>query len=627
MREIAVLDQITIDKIAAGEVVERPSSVVKELVENAIDAGASAITVETKEGGKSLIRITDNGCGISQNQVRLAFLRHATSKIEKAEDVEQVVSLGFRGEALSSISAVAQVEMITKTPEELSGTRYVIEGGAEKILEDVGAPVGTTLLVRNLFYNVPARSKFLRTAATEGSYISSLLEQLALSHPEISMKYLQNGQVKLHTSGNGNQKDVIYQIYGRDITRQLLPVDYEEENLAISGYIGKPDISRGNRGMENYYINGRYSKNRILTRAIEDAYQGFLMQHRFPFASLQIMISGNQLDVNVHPTKMEVRLRTEQDIYHRVYRILYDVLHGEELIPEISFEEKQKEQQTPKARAHLAEPFEQHRQTSSVPAKETKQGKTEQESTQSCGNRTAQSHLQTTAHHDDSAIFETQAAYSSHVTDAMEDRADQISIKPLLSEESRSRHRIIGQLFETYWLVEYEQAFYIIDQHAAHEKVLYEKIMRDLSKKEILSQYLNPPILVTLTTQEQTVFQEQEALFAAFGFEVEHFGGSEYQIRAVPSNLFGADEKDLFLEILGSLTQESAQSSETLLHKMASAACKAAVKGNQRLSVQEADRLIYELLKLTDPYHCPHGRPTIISMSKTEIEKKFKRIV
>lgn len=614
MRAIAVLDQVTIDKIAAGEVVERPSSVVKELVENAIDAGASAVTVEIKDGGKTFLRITDNGSGIPKSQVPLAFLRHATSKIQKVEDLQEIASLGFRGEALSSICAVSQVELITKTASDMAGVRYIIEGGIEKSIEDIGAPEGTTFLVRNLFYNVPARSKFLKTAATEGGYISSLMEQIALSHPEISFKYMMNGQVKLHTSGNGNQKDVIYQIYGRDITRELMEIHFKNELMEIHGYIGKPTVSRGNRNFENYYINGRYVKNKILMRAIEDAYKGFLMQHQFPFVSLQISMTGNGLDVNVHPAKMEVRFSREQEIYQTLYRVLSDALYQRELIPEVSFERKQpQKKETQKlSKASIPEPFEKSRLTQPV------QPKVLRETVSYPATAVKQPDIITKPKSENKIQIE-KSKPAFHQESFFE--------QPMLSEQARRQHKLIGQLFDTYWLVQYEESFYIIDQHAAHEKVLYERIVKELENSTVHAQYLSPPIVISLSMEEEELLKTHKQLFEEFGFDLEHFGGREYNIRAVPSNLYGINQKALFLELLGDLDKDGKQTPDILLHKLATTACKAAVKGNQRLSPAEADRLIDELLQLENPYHCPHGRPTIISMTKTELEKKFRRII
>lgn len=636
MRKIAVLSQNTIDKIAAGEVVERPASVVKELVENAIDAGATAITVEIKEGGISFIRVTDNGGGIPKEQVPLAFLRHATSKITQAEDLLQITSLGFRGEALSSISAVSQMEVITKAPEDFMGVRYVIEGGQEKVLEDVGAPNGTTMLVRNLFFNTPARKKFLKTAMTEAGYVSSYMEQLALSHHNISFKYMVNGQLRLHTSGNANLKDVIYGIYGRDITRELLPVQYEVSGLSVSGFIGKPSIARGNRNFENYYINGRYVKSKLLMKAIEEAYKPYMMQHKYPFVCLQYDIHGEDVDVNVHPTKMEVRFKNQSAIYNATYDLITDALAGKEIIPEVSLTPKpavgEKQAQIKEEKIPVPEPFEKNRIAEEKPVyapvglrPASAEPKTESKAEPINVNepiKPREPEIQAKPEEQKKEAFpkEKQAVEKAEQLELFDNR--------LLSKEARIHHRIIGQLFDTYWLVEYDNKFYIIDQHAAHEKVLYERFLKEFAKKEILSQMISPPSLISLNLQESNLLKANLEIFREFGFEISEFGGKEYSIHAVPANIYGVSVQELFIQILDSLEQEHvSKTPDILAERIATAACKAAVKGNNRLSVKEADALIDELLNLENPYNCPHGRPTIISMTKYELEKKFKRIV
>lgn len=636
MRKIAVLSQNTIDKIAAGEVVERPASVVKELVENAIDAGATAITVEIKEGGISFIRVTDNGGGIPKEQVPLAFLRHATSKITQAEDLLQITSLGFRGEALSSISAVSQMEVITKAPEDFMGVRYVIEGGQEKVLEDVGAPNGTTMLVRNLFFNTPARKKFLKTAMTEAGYVSSYMEQLALSHHNISFKYMVNGQLRLHTSGNANLKDVIYGIYGRDITRELLPVQYEVSGLSVSGFIGKPSIARGNRNFENYYINGRYVKSKLLMKAIEEAYKPYMMQHKYPFVCLQYDIHGEDVDVNVHPTKMEVRFQNQSAIYNATYDLITDALAGKEIIPEVSLTPKpavgEKQAQIKEEKIPVPEPFEKNRIAEEKPVyapvglrPASAEPKTESKAEPINVNepiKPREPEIQAKPEEQKKEAFpkEKQAVEKAEQLELFDNR--------LLSKKARIHHRIIGQLFDTYWLVEYDNKFYIIDQHAAHEKVLYERFLKEFAKKEILSQMISPPSLISLNLQESNLLKANLEIFREFGFEISEFGGKEYSIHAVPANIYGVSVQELFIQILDSLEQEHvSKTPDILAERIATAACKAAVKGNNRLSVKEADALIDELLSLENPYNCPHGRPTIISMTKYELEKKFKRIV
>ena len=681
MRKIAVLDQQTIDKIAAGEVVERPSSIVKELVENAIDAGATAVTVEITDGGKKMIRITDNGGGMERDQVPLAFLRHATSKIEKVEDLEHIASLGFRGEALSSIAAVAQVELITKTPSALSGVRYVINGGVQESLEDMGAPEGTTFLVRNLFYNTPARSKFLKSDTTEGNYVSTLMEQLALSHPEISFKYIQNKQVKLHTSGNYNIKDVIYNIYGRDITKALLEVSYENDFMKIEGFVGKPEISRGNRTFENYYINGRFVKNRIIAKGIEDAYKGFLMQHKFPFVSLHIQMEGNDLDVNVHPSKMEVRFARGTEVYDAVYETVHKALTTREMIQTVPFgkEEPVKKLSSVVKPGDVPEPFEMKRRAEmpeyrtqvantvnrtsnvsikgndrTVSAPDTAMDKKQISSYSTLPRGTITMAEQAVR---EQKIYQTKDPFTKaeeklfegtindkniheKQPDAMQvnmsqevekqQKPQQLELfkEKLLAPESRSRHQLIGQIFDTYWLVQFEDKFFIIDQHAAHEKVYYERFVKRFREQTVESQYLSPPLIVSLNLQEEALLKANRKYFEDFGFEIEPFGGKEYCINAVPSNLYGLTEEELFLEMLDNLASEKDKDPLGIFaSRLATMACKAAVKGNNQMSDREANALIDELLTLENPYHCPHGRPTIISMTKTELEKKFKRIV
>lgn len=618
MPNIAILNQETIDKIAAGEVVERPCSVVKELVENAIDAGSTAITVEIKEGGISFIRITDNGCGIERDQVAVAFYRHSTSKIRSAEDLLTVKSLGFRGEALSSISAVARVELITKTYDELTGTRYVIEGSKELSNEEIGAPDGTTFIVKDLFYNVPARRKFLKTAQTEGSYISDMVEKLALSHPDISFKFINNNQTKLHTSGNGNRKDIIYHIFGREISSSLLEVKHECEYFKVEGFIGKPVITRGNRNYENYFINGRYVKSNILSRAIEEAYKSFLMQHQYPFTVLYFTFFS-ELDVNVHPTKMELRFDNNNEIYVELCDTIYALLSHKEMIPEVPVDSTP----APKKIVHeykepIPEPFEKRR-INEVRAAESRsvygQSVTSTVKNYSATEPAAKAPETSTAYEPAQVVTGTQQTLGDYD-------------KVFLTESSKKQFSIIGQLFKTYWLIEFEDKLYIIDQHAAHEKVLYEKTMARLANKDFTSQRISPPIVMTLDARECEMLEKYRPQIEQFGYEVEHFGGKEYMISAIPDNLFNIDMKDLFIEMLDDFSNATGrQTPDIITEKVASMSCKAAVKGNDKLTLPEINKLIDELLSLDNPYNCPHGRPTIISMSKYEIEKKFKRIV
>jgi DNA mismatch repair protein MutL len=629
MPQIELLSQETIDKIAAGEVIERPASVVKELVENAIDAKATAITVEIKDGGCTLIRITDNGYGIPAGQVTLAFLRHSTSKIRSVEDLMCVSSLGFRGEALSSIAAVARVELITKTSDELSGTRYLIEGSKELSIEEIGAPEGTTFLVKDLFFNTPARKKFLKTPQTEGTYISDLVERLALSHPEISFKFISNGQTKLHTSGNGNRKDLIYHIYGREIAAALLEVSYEGEFFSVSGYIGKPVVTRGNRNYENYFINGRYIKSSLLAKAIEEAYKNFLMQHQYPFTVLYFTFDQNALDVNVHPTKMELRFDHNQDIYRQLYDVLFAALSHRDLIPEVPVTEEQQKKEERVYKEPIPEPFEQRR-LNDIRKAVAKDSPYEIK----YPDRANQKHPGVILIQQEKKENPVHAIRETPAEIAVEDRnsPEQISLSAIspefMTEAAKKSHRIIGQLFKTYWLIEYDDKLYIIDQHAAHEKVLYERTMARLAEKECTSQLLSPPLILSLDAKETEALERYRTQIEQLGYVVEPFGGREYKISAIPGNLFNLDMKDLFIEMLDDFSNLSGrQTPELILEKVASMSCKAAVKGNTKLSMAEVESLIDELLTLENPYNCPHGRPTIISMTKYELEKKFKRIV
>lgn len=668
MPEIQLLDQATINQIAAGEVIDRPSSVVKELLENAIDAKATAITVEIKDGGISFIRITDNGCGIEKDQVRKAFLRHATSKLHTIDDLLDIGSLGFRGEALSSIAAIAQVELISKPPEAMLGISYQIEDGEEKSLTQIGAPDGTTILVRNLFYHVPARKKFLKTAATEGNYINQLMENMAMLRPDISMRFINGGQNKLYTSGNGRLKDLIYTIYGREISSNVLEINYECPLFTVTGYIGKPIISRGNRTFENYYINGRFVKSRLIAAAIEQAYKPFMMQHRYPFTVLHIKIKPELIDVNVHPAKMEVRFQQENEIYELLAGAIENTLRGKEFIPDVSDDGKAEKKVQEKQK--LPEPFEQRRLQAmkEIIPPPPAEHKTQNEQKPSAEHKT-QSEQKLPRNEEQpkvpSKLSEPVCEYKAEKKQTIKDsdskwesasgihkrigqdvsqtvnqmptqpeqkleKPEQQTLftEPLLSEKARIHHRLIGQLFDTYWLIQYGNQLYIMDQHAAHEKVNYERLMEAYRKKERITQFVSPPMVISLTRAEEAILEEFKSEFERIGFTIEPYGGREYAISEIPANLYGINEKDLFLEMLSDLEDRgSMQPSELIASKLASMSCKAAIKGGQKISFQEADALVSQLLTLENPYACPHGRPTIITMTKYELEKKFKRIV
>lgn len=702
MSAINLLDTDTINKIAAGEVVERPSSVVKELVENAIDAKASAITIEIKEGGTGMIRITDNGTGIEKEDIPTAFLRHSTSKIKSVEDLLSVSSLGFRGEALSSIAAVGQIELVTKTRSALLGVRYLIDGGVEKSCEDIGCPAGTTFIVRNLFYNTPARRKFLKTNMTEAGYISDLVQRLALSHPEISFKFTNNNQTKLHTMGNHQLKDIIYNIFGRDITANILPVSAFNEYIKISGFIGKPVINRGNRSYENYFINGRYIKSNIITKAIEEAYKTFIMVHKYPFTALHLNVDPKLIDVNVHPTKMEIRFNNNEEVYRLVYHAVRSALEGRELIPDVGFDsekelqkkkalEHSQEAKASKNQQHIPEPFEEKR-LEAYKSAETAQPVTNIKEQKPFYSQDIKAKEQKSLYRQDIKVKERQPLYSQDIKvkeqqqpDDMPDHinkehqsADRFDIKTkddpsadisdtkrkydpsvdisdtkkkddsatpaldhavnkpkqlelfddrLLTKEARIRHKLIGQVFDTYWIVEYDGKMFIIDQHAAHEKVLYEKLVINYKSRKPASQYLSPPVILSLSLREENIIHTYMDYFKNFGFEIEPFGGNEYAVRAVPMEMYGFYEKDLLIMMIDSLSTDNyTEKEDMIIDRLATSACKAAVKGNHKMSFKEADALIEQLLQAQNPYTCPHGRPTIISMSQYDLERKFKRI-
>lgn len=641
MKTINLLDSETINKIAAGEVVERPSSVVKELVENAIDAKAGAVTIEIRDGGIGMIRVTDNGVGIDEEDIETAFARHATSKIKSAEDLLTIGSLGFRGEALSSIAAVSQIEMITKTRQQLTGIRYLADGGQTISKEEIGCPDGTTIIVRNLFYNTPARRKFLKSAQTEAGYTAELVSRLALSHPEVSFQYIQNGQVRLHTSGNGNLKDIIYNVFGRDVTAHLLPIDVETEDLHLTGFIGKPILSRGNRAWENYYINDRYIKSVTVTKAIEDAYKTFVMIHKFPFTAFHISLDPQLVDVNVHPRKMELRFNKNEAIYQQLYHAIRTVLEQKELTPSAFLSsEKKKEASAEKG----PEPFELQRlasygQKNTTPVHDRQ---APYHSSNAVSGRSAPSApvipqpAKTSSYTKTESSMPDKARQTPAVLPAKEETAPRpIRGKQMnLFEDDREKRleetksiRLIGQIYETYWMFEYDSRLMIMDQHAAHEKVLFERYRKEWESSEVSSQMLAPPVVITLTPQEISMYQKYESYFRQLGFESEPFGGNEYAIYAVPLQLFGMTPGTMFVEILDYLSEESKSlEGSAITWKIATMACKAAVKGGEKLTVQEAQTLIEDLLKTDHPYTCPHGRPTMIEFSRYELDRKFKRI-
>ena len=687
MAVIHVLSHETIDKIAAGEVVERPSSIIKELVENAVDAGAGAITVEIKDGGVSFIRVSDNGCGIEKSEIRKAFLRHATSKIQDADDLLRLHSLGFRGEALSSISAVSQTEMITKTPRELTGVRLSMEGGMETDFEEVGAPDGTTIIIRNLFFNVPARRKFLKQPATEGGYVADLMEHLALANPQISFQFIQNNQVKFSTAGNGDLKQTIYKLYGKDMADSLIGIDKAGDGIRLSGYLGKPSGNRSNRNYELYFLNGRFIRSNLVARAIEEGYKSYLMQHKYPFCVLMMEVDPSRVDVNVHPAKMEVRFTEEMRIYEFLASSVREVLDAHEMIPEIALTEpEEKEEKKEKA----LEPFQKARSEMRVegirsvygePQNEKEElpdteavsaerhaeqyggqkltsrdffvdfGDDEEEEEENVGMiRTGEASeevdaaaiqmpevIRTDGQKKEDFTADSTEKHIGRVSEEngmyhigqIRQKNEQLELfeEKIISPSSRQKFRILGQAFDTYWIVVFEDKLLMIDQHAAHEKVKFERIMKAVRESEIFSQNLYPPLVLSLSGREQEVLERFREAFTKLGFELEYFGGNEITIRSAPTELFGNTIKEMFLEVLDELSATGVGRARSIEERIATMACKAAVKGNRSMSVPEMETLLDELLTLENPYFCPHGRPTIISFTKQELEKKFKRIV
>ncbi len=729
---INILDKNTINQIAAGEVIDRPASIIKELVENSIDAGATSISVEIRGGGIDLIRITDNGCGINRDDVKVAFVRHSTSKISNAEDLSFITSLGFRGEALASIAAVADVELITKQKEAFSAVRYHISGGEEKEFEEIGAPDGTTFIIRDVFGCVPVRRKFLKSSATEGSYCNEAVERIALSHPGISIKYVNNGRNVLYTNGSGKMKDVIFGIYGRDIASEIAELSFEGKNgIKISGCICKPTIVRNNRNTENTFVNGRFIKSPILFKAIEDAYQPYLMQHKYPFTALYVEINPANMDVNVHPTKQEVRFENPEAVYNTVFEAVTEVLSGKALVHRAEPEETKVNSK--EKNKYIPEPFEIAREK-----EETKSNVSQSlmvaENPEDDDLKNTDKNVNTNASKIDNAKFtvrylnpdestnkdvinkavnenqndsgfnheiqnklnnELINCLKNEINDGLEndnnitfnENNNEVINKEVFEEnnykkvnfidksivkssdnnssnsleftqdktettptgkyvqqtlfdnavhvESRDEfnnifskgYRIVGQIFETYWIIECGGCAYIIDQHAAHEKILYEKFMKEVGTEEA-TQLLSPPIIISLTGIEEATAEQYNDELAKNGFVLEHFGGHEYALSEVPLNLYGIDAKAFLLELLDELAKDIKGSViKGIKEKIATCACKAAVKGNMELSLLEAEELIKQLLKAENPFNCPHGRPIIIDITKKEIEKKFKRIL
>ncbi len=681
---INVLDKNTIDKIAAGEVIERPASVVKELVENAVDAGANAVTVEIKDGGLSLIRVTDNGSGIAKDDIKVAFLRHATSKIKDADDLFRIKSLGFRGEALSSIAVISKVELLTKTKDDIVGNRYVIEGGDEILLEPAGCPDGTTFLVKDIFYNTPVRRKFLKSATTETGFVCEIVEKLALCNPYVSFKFISNGRVLLHTSGKGKIKDDFLELYGLDTAKALIDVygEDKENNLTLSGVTAKPYVSRGNRDYEAVFINGRLVKNKLIQSAIEDAYKGYMMGHNFPVTALFFDVPTDFVDINVHPTKLEIRFTDNDAVYRLAYDAVRNAITEKNLIVNVEKTENElQEEKKQKSRelnsVHIPEAFEVEKEAVkadrkiedykaadnateaannaeaanvSISANTPKPSNTaEPSNTPEPANDAGSTSALESANAAEPAPFaentsanfapselsekENEVAYEPPKTS---DLLKKDIVKDAVQEEmdmdlyrgNKKEFRLIGQVFKTYWLIEMNDVMYMVDQHAAHEKILYERTMKRLNSMEkAMTQEILPEI-VSFSMREAEVLRDNMEFFEEMGFEIEEFGGTEFRVSGVPADYPTIDYSSLLHETIENiLSDRDHKRPVTITSRVATISCKAAVKGNTKISFEEAEKLIQDMLVLDNPYHCPHGRPTTILMTKNEIEKRFKRIV
>ena len=678
---IKILDNITISQIAAGEVIERPVNIVKELIENAIDANANRITIEIENGGIDKIIVKDNGDGFDKKDISLAFVPHATSKLTKIEDLNDIWTFGFRGEALSSISSVGQVEMITKIADDLTGIKYTIEGGEEKGFEEVGAPNGTTLIIRNLFFNTPARKKFLKTPQTEGSYIGDVMEHMALDNPTISFHYINNREDKFSTSGNGDLKELIYRIYGRDISVSVRPINVCKDGITIEGYLGEPSINRSNRNFEIFFVNGRYVKDKIISKALEEGYKQYLMMHKFPFAILHIRLDPALVDVNVHPAKLEVRFGNQPILYEAIRTSVENVLSHNEMIPDALLDSKEDAKTNDAINSRISEMKDLHKENEkafSIDFDDDKSIAENVQSSQSSDNSDKSKEALSPEpfeklRFEEHKIVESKPVYAKGVTarpikiedsnksavwtrvfgDADGSRAEKaekpspvikgqdaiVVEKPMqlnlfdekvLTKDNVKEYEILGQIFGTYWIISFKDKIFLVDQHAAHEKVNYERMMKRYKAGDMLSQMVNPPVILTLSAQEEEMFLNYRQYFEKLGFNIENFGGHEYAMRAIPIDLFGcSSEKEMFLEILDELTHETnlSRTPDVINYKIAGMACKASVKGNSMMTKEEMEALLDELLTLDNPYNCPHGRPTIISMSKYEIDKKFKRVV
>ena len=633
------------NKIAAGEVVERPASVVKELVENAIDAGATVINVEIKKGGITYIRITDNGRGMAREDAKIAFLRHATSKIKREEDLDAIYTLGFRGEALSSIGAVAQVDLYTKRPQDAEGTFMSVNGGVIGDAEDRGMPDGTTIVVNNLFYNTPARMRFLKRDASEAALVTDIMERFILSHPEISFRYIMDARDKYFTAGDGNLKGVIYAVYGKSYMNSLIPIEYETETLKITGAVGKGDAARPNRNYQSFFVNKRYVKSLKISNALEAAYKNQIMIGKHPMAILNIEINPKCTDVNVHPTKLEVKFSNEEDVLRSIYHCVQNALYAIPNVPQIEREKPEKREVardsvTLKSQLEI-KPAKKPEKTPSAPVKEiAKPEPKKKEKSEYAVNNTNEYFVKrqeeiVNAFQGIAEVKEQKVSENIAESVKMDilTKMEEENSASVISQESGwgfddENVRVIGQIFNTYILAQSGDTMIIADQHAAHERLKYEELKKELEKREIASQLLLVPVTIDLTASEMAAFSENAGRFAEMGFELEEFGNNTLILRATPEPLDEDGLKNLVIELIdGFLENKQEIISEKMQRALYTIACKAAVKANHKFDNAQLEALLKEILALKNINTCPHGRPIIVTMSQKELEKEFKRIV
>lgn len=700
--KIHLLSQECINQIAAGEVVERPSSIVKELVENALDAKATAISIEIKGGGISFLRVSDNGEGIFSEDLERAFMPHATSKIQNPKDLEEILSFGFRGEALASIASVAKVECISKRQEDFLAHRILVEGGSFSPVEEVGGMDGTSILVRDLFYNVPARKKFLLSESTEASRVEEMVEKLALANPGISFHFVKDGKSRFQTLGGGKLSDVVFGIYGKSFAKDSLEIkeSYYPSSLTglatlhIEGLLGKPSLTRSNRQYEIFFVNGRFVRDSLLSRALEDAYKPFLMQHKFPFAIVFLHLSPNLVDVNVHPQKLEVRFQNREKIYQALFDCVSKTLSKADLIDHspLSLFQKEKEEKSTtflSPSSQLWEKKEEKKENKNdIPEEAVRSDQNDKQSAEQISaikeqekekaeavnqrypiGEASENALENASEkapfrievpelnqqkaetREEKLIYEEfdltkgirleeeKASEKEENTVPREEQlftesenlpsAEQESLfsPSFFSEEGEREFRLIGQVFQTYWLIEFQKELFIMDQHAAHEKVNFEKMRKNYLEKPGISQGILPKTMV-FSAKEEELYEKTKDYFAHLGYRIRKEEEKRYTLEGIPADFPSLDAEMLFHEILDALAEEGNLSeAESVYDKIASMACKASVKGNQLLSFKEAEALVQKLFTLENPYACPHGRPTIVAFKKQDLEKMFKRIV